>query len=337
MTIELPPTPAWWPAPSGGPVMVVGPNPAMDRLQVISHMEPGAVHRVRTVRARAGGKSFIVARSIRALGTPVDVHGFLGGAAGELARAECADLDLGDKHTAIAADTRITPVIIETKSGRSTVFNEPGPHLTADEMGAFWSTVESSISPDRIVVCTGSLPPDMEADTYRRIVTAAAERGAYAAVDSHGKVLRHALEARPWLVKCNVQEFGSVLREDASHDDDAVRTKMMALIQDGVGIVIVTMGSQSFLVATADGVWSVSVPTVSVVNATGSGDTFLAAFVASVQGGASFAEALAFAAAGGAFNAAHLEPGLTPDADLGTLAGEVRFTQEIDVTGGVLS
>lgn len=325
MTNQVPPTPAWWPTPSGLPLMVVGPNPAMDRLQVIGQLEPGAVHRVKTVSARAGGKSFIVARSIRALGPDVDVFGFLGGAAGELARTECAALSLGDRHTAIAAETRITPVIIEAKTGRSTVFNEPGPSLTPEEQTRFWTAVEEAVSSTRIIVCTGSLPPDLGADTYARVVTLANERGAYAAVDASGKVLRSTLAARPWLVKCNRSEFESTIGADAAPDVDAVRARMRELVGDGIGIVIVTMGSEDFLVATADGVWSVSVPAVPVVNATGSGDTFLAAFIAQVGRGATFAEALVAAAAGGAYNAAHLEPGLVPGADLAPLAAQVRF------------
>lgn len=326
MTHQAPPTPVWWPAPSDVPLMVVGPNPAMDRLQVIGQLEPGAVHRVRTVAARAGGKSFIVGRSIRALGAEVDLFGFLGGAAGTLARSECTTLSMGDRHTPIAGETRITPVIVEAKTGRSTVFNEPGPSVSAEEQASFREEVDAAITRGRVVVCTGSLPPDLEPDTYARIVAVANERGAYAAVDASGTVLRSALDARPWLVKCNRQEFESVLGENAADDDEVIRDRMRGLVAEGVGIVVVTMGSQSFLVATADGIWSVSVPMVPVVNATGSGDTFLAAFIASAKLGATFADALRAAAAGGAFNAARLEPGLVEGAELGPLAEQVRFS-----------
>lgn len=325
MSRVLPPNPSRWPTRSSDPVMVIGPNPAMDRLQVIGQLEPGGVHRVRTVSARAGGKSFIVARSIRALGPAVDLFGFLGGAAGELARAECAALGMGDHHTPIAAETRITPVVIEAKTGRSTVFNEPGPAVTPEEQTIFWAGLDRAVRPGRVTVCTGSLPPDLEPDTYARIVAIANDRDAYAAVDASGKVLRSTVAARPWLIKCNRSEFESVLGHKEVQDDEAIRARMQELIADGVGIVVVTMGAQSFLVATDDGVWSVSVPTVPVVNATGSGDTFLAAFIARVQLGASFAEALMAAAAGGAFNAAHLEPGLVPDADLEPLEAQVHF------------
>jgi 1-phosphofructokinase family hexose kinase len=308
--------------------MIVGPNPAMDRLEVIGQLEPGSVHRVRRVHARAGGKSFIVGRSARVLGADVEMFGFLGGAAGELARTECRELGIDDRHTSIAADTRITAVIVESKTGRSTVFNEPGPPLTDDERQAFWDAVSERLGAERIVACTGSLPPDLPADSYGRIVAAANAAGAYSAIDASGKVLRAAVAATPWLVKCNGQEFRAAIGDGASGDPDVADLvgHVAALISGGVSIVVVTMGPKDFLAATADGMWSVTAPGVDVVNATGSGDTFFAAFLATASQGGSFADSLAAAAAGGAVNASQLEPGLQPGAELAALAAQVRFS-----------
>lgn len=339
MESTTPPNPRRWPTRSPDPIVIVGPNPAMDRLEVVNQLEPGAVHRVRSVHAKAGGKSFIVARSVRALGPHVEMLGFLGGAAGDLARAECRDLSIHDRHTTIAADTRITAVIVESITGRSTVFNEPGPPITDAEQQSFWSELQGSLAAERIIACTGSIPPDLPHDSYARIVSAANSAGAYAAVDSNGKVLRAALRARPWLVKCNWREFLSVLPDDVSsavestHD---IHQHVAAFIATGISILIVTMGPNNFLVATEDGLWSVTVPTVTVVNATGSGDTFFAAFLATARLGGTFAEALAAAAAGGAANAAQLEPGLTADADLSPLTARVQFAMVSPTPTGYL-
>lgn len=79
MTTAEPTTPVLWPKPTGR-VLVVGPNPAMDRLQVVPHLRPGGVHRATEVTAHAGGKSFIVARTLRLRGVEVTMYGFLGGA-----------------------------------------------------------------------------------------------------------------------------------------------------------------------------------------------------------------------------------------------------------------
>jgi 1-phosphofructokinase family hexose kinase len=280
--------------------MIVGPNPAMDRLEVIGQLEPGSVHRVRRVHARAGGKSFIVGRSARVLGADVEMFGFLGGAAGELARTECRELGIDDRHTSIAADTRITAVIVESKTGRSTVFNEPGPPLTDDERQAFWDAVSERLGAERIVACTGSLPPDLPADSYGRIVAAANAAGAYSAIDASGKVLRAAVAATPWLVKCNGQEFRAAIGDGASGDPDVADLvgHVAALISGGVSIVVVTMGPKDFF----------------------------AAFLATASQGGSFADSLAAAAAGGAVNASQLEPGLQPGAELAALAAQVRFS-----------
>ena len=324
---DAPRTPERWPSAAGTEVQVVGPNPAMDRLQIIDELHPGEVHRVRTVEARAGGKSFIVARSLRRLFVDVALHGFLGGPVAELSAEECRQLGIRDLHTPIAGATRITPVIVEAKSGRSTVLNEPGPQVTPEEEARFRELLLRELRPGALVVCTGSLPPSLDPRLYADIALAGARAGAFVAVDASGAVLSEALRAGPWLVKCNQAEFLTSAGHDAHPDDHGAdehsadeHRAVVALMQEqltrGSAVVIVTRGASGFLAATEDGVWSVSVPSVDVVNATGSGDTFLACFVATVANGGGLDEALRAAAAGGAANAAQLEPGLQRASDL---------------------
>jgi 1-phosphofructokinase family hexose kinase len=311
-----PVTPARWPG-AAVEVHVVGPNPAMDRLQTVEHLRPGQVHRVRTVTARAGGKSFIVARSIRQLGVGVNIYGFLGGPVAELAAAECERLGIRDLHTPIAGSTRITPVIVETETGRSTVLNEPGPDVTHAEQQRFRDGLRAHLSPGAIVVCTGSLPPTVDPRLYADIVRAGQEAASFVAVDASGDVLRAALASAPWLVKCNRDEFLDATGCDIHPaDTSAVAAQMQTQLLRGTTVVIVTMGASDLLAATADGVWRASVPPVDVVNATGSGDTFLACFLATAAKGGGFADALRAATAGGAANAAQLEPGLQHGTDL---------------------
>ena len=58
--------------------------------------------------------------------------------------------------------------------GRATVLNEPGPTVGADRAGGRCSTRSSEArrrrSHERIVACSGSLPPGLPDDTYGRVV-----------------------------------------------------------------------------------------------------------------------------------------------------------------------
>lgn len=325
--IPLPPS---WPSPAERSIRVVGPNPAMDRLQVISELYPGSVHRATRVIERAGGKSFIVARTLRRLGVDVTMFGFLGGPVGALMVSECAALGIVDCHTQIRGSSRITPVLIEEGSGRSTVINEPGPMIDPGELERLLERVRNDVAVDDIVVCTGSLPRGVPQNLYAEIVSLADRAGAFTVVDASGEALRSALTAAPWVVKCNAVEFAWAQRCSPS-DDQALMSGMRRQIELGTSAVIVTRGRDTTLLSTADGVWQVSVPEVETVNATGSGDTFLGCFVAAVSNGLSLPRALCDATVGGALNAGSLEAGLPEGADLGSLRANILVRAFMEV------
>ncbi|RWZ58313.1 hypothetical protein ELQ92_14925 [Labedella populi] len=319
-----------WPTTTTHRIRIVGPNPAMDRIQTVGDLVPGHVHRVRSVVAKAGGKSFIVARTVRSLGVNVSLYGFLGGPVAELAARECRTLGIDDRHTPIRGETRITPVIVEESTGRSTVFNEPGPEVSATEVAELTRRLSTDLEAGDLVVCTGSLPPGLDTGFYADVVRTGRSRGALVAVDASRDVLRMALEAAPWIVKCNRTEFEAVAGVAASGTEatslSGLTAAMRRQVARGTSVVIVTMGASAFLVATADGVWTVHVPRIDAVNATGSGDTFLACFVATVADGGSLADALRRATAGGVANAAQLQAGLDDTSALAGYARDVTFS-----------
>jgi 1-phosphofructokinase family hexose kinase len=288
-------------------------------------LAPGAVHRASKVIARAGGKSFIVARTMRRRGGSVRMYGFLGDPIGTLLSDECRQLGISDLHTPIADATRITVVIVESATGQSTVLNEPGPLIRPAEYTAFRTGLLADIRQGDIVVCTGSLPRGVDNDLYAWIVREASDRGAFVAVDASGTALSLALDESPWVVKCNRHEFTGALGMPTSVDESDMIDAMLAQTASGTAVVVVTMGPASFLVATEREVWRVGVPPIEVVNATGSGDTFLGCFVSAVVQGSGLADALRDGTAGGVVNAGQLEPGLEAGAALEPFRSRVTF------------
>lgn len=325
---SVPSSPAGWPTvPRDQPVTVVGPNPATDRLQMIRHLESGEVHRAIGVESRAGGKSFIVARSIRRRGVDVVMYGFIGGETRVLAEAEQAALGITNRHTLIGEPNRLTTVLVEQDSGRSTVINEPGPRISEEEQRQFRDHLIADMGPGDLVVCTGSLPLEVPRNLYAQVVALAEQKRAQVLVDASGEALAAVLAGAPWIVKCNVDEFSAATRLMDANDERALLAAMRAQCLRGTAAVIVTKGGRAFFVATADEFWRVTVPQVEVVNATGSGDTFLGCLVAAAARGATFADALRDAAAGGSVNASKFDPGLQEDSDLGPFRSTVEFVR----------
>lgn len=315
-----------WPAAEGTPVRiaVVGPNPAMDRTEEIARFRPHEVNRALVSSPRAGGKSFIVARALRRLERDVTLYGFLGGATGLYLREECVRLGIRDRHTPIDGETRINTVIVDRHSGLATVINEPGPQITGPEASALRRSLEEDLATGDMLVLSGSLPRGIEPGLYADLVSTARDRGALAIVDAAGEVLVRAAAAGPWAVKCNVHEFGAIA-PDAPDDVTSPESLQMlfecmrAVVDSGVQLVIVTLGARGLLALSSEGAFELSAAPVTAMNPTGSGDTFLAAFVAAHSRGASLVDALRFGTAAASANAAVLVPDIGPSPQLDSL------------------
>jgi 1-phosphofructokinase family hexose kinase len=304
-------------------ILVVGVSPAMDRMEILERFEVDRVNRSTEVRARPGGKSLIVARTLRRLGAPVTLHGFLGGPVGAFIREGCAELGIDDRHTQIAGQTRITPVIVETATGRATVLNEPSPPVTEAECTAFVDALATDAAAGDLVVLTGSLPESLPVGFYGQLVDLLSARGARVLVDTSGEPLARAVEHRPWMVKPNREELAAIMDVDDPSDERIVAA-MRTLVGRGVAVVVVTLGADGLFAVTEDDAFRLRVPSVDdVVNATGSGDMLLAGFAFGCARGDDVRAALRLGASLSVANVRTLEPILADDVDLDAIAAQV--------------
>lgn len=298
---------------------VVCPNPALDRLQVVARFQPYEVNRVATVHSLAGGKGMIVCRGARRLGVTVAAYGFLGGAVGQVVRQGCADLGVLDRHIEIAGETRVTPVVIDQSTGRSTVLNERGPHVTAEDQERLTADLAAGVRPGDVVVSTGSLPPGCDPGFHTRIAGLAMARGATAVVDAHGEPLAqvidhvraHSAAHGRLIVKPNVHELAGVLGRTLP-DAGSAAAELRRLHRETGATYVVTLGKEGSLWADGSGMLTADSPAVETVNATGSGDSFLAGLASALGRGESPQAALRLASAMGAANAAALVPDVDP-------------------------
>ena len=299
-------------------IRVVGANPAMDRISTWPPLQLGTVNRASTVSVVPGGKGFNVARACIRLGQPTTAYGFLGGHVGEALREMITTDGVADRHTTIAAGTRVCFIVVEPGSERSTVLNEPGPTVTDAEIAAFLDDLRTDCGPDDLVILSGSLPDSVPAGVAGEVIGIGRAVGARTVVDIHSEALRVAAAGRPWMLKCNRAELLELL--DAP-DPAAPMTvpqlaiEMQRIRERGIEVVVVTMGPEGALVADAEGVVRVRVPHIHEVNPTGSGDLLLAGLVVGVERGQRPRDAIVLGAACGTAGATHLWPELPADFD----------------------
>jgi tagatose 6-phosphate kinase len=262
-------------------------NAALDVSYEVDALVPGASHRVRAVRQRAGGKGINVARILHAAGYPVRVGGFAGGASGDVVRTELTALGMPETLLTIAAESRRTVSVVSRATGEATLLNEPGPLVTDAEWQRMLATTRQLATSVRVIVMCGSLPPGVPPDAYAQLVAAARAAGAVSIVDADGAALAAALPAGPDVVMPNAAEL------TAASGIEERRAAIERLRTLGAAAVVATFGAEGLTADTPLGSWRgwLSQPLVAV-NPTGAGDACAAAVAAGLFRDASWPELL---------------------------------------------
>ncbi|MGC5394767.1 1-phosphofructokinase family hexose kinase [Streptomyces sp. DT20] len=272
-------------------ILTVTLNTALDLTYGVPALVPHASHRVTDLSEQPGGKGINVARVLTALGHDTVVTGFAGGATGSVLRQLLADLPAGrasltDALVPVAGDTRRTLAVVDGTTGDTTQFNEPGPHVTADEWTAFLRSYEKLLTGADAVALCGSLPPGIHVGAYAELIRPARAAGVPVLLDTSGEPLRRGIAARPDLIKPNADELAQLTgsREPARATRDARRR--------GAHTVIASLGPDGMLAVTPDGSWRASPPAAVKGNPTGAGDSAVAGLLSSLVEGLSWPDRL---------------------------------------------
>jgi len=301
-------------------VLCVALNAAVDVTYAVDRLPSGEAARVRTVEARPGGKAVNVARVLRALGEDVTVTGFAGGCRGGQIRSGLATEGISDQLVPIAGESRQTLVAV-ADDGSFAEFDEAGPDVTPDEWDACLRRFGEVVAHHETVVLAGSLPPGLTEDAYATLVATANDAGATVLLDAGGEALRRGLAAKPRVVKVNTAELSSFAGREVGSERDVVEVGT-AMVDGGVAMVVVTLGSAGAVALTPDDAWRIRQPP-RAGSPVGAGDAFTAGLVASAPTG--LVGRLRFATALAASSVGQLAAG-TVDVGLAT-----RLEHEVEV------
>lgn len=279
---------------AGGVIVTVCLNPAIDVTYRVQELSVGRSHRVLEVHARAGGKGVNVARVLHQLDEPVTVAGLCGGTTGGEIAADLQRSGLRAAFTPISGQSRRTVTVVDARD--ATVFNEPGPPVSAAEWTAFTTAFGEIAKTGRVVVMSGSVPPGCPDTAYAELVAIARANGAAVVLDAEGEQLRHALRARPDVAKPNAAEVAHLFGSPVTTRQDA-RAAAQLLCNSGAEAGIVSLGAEGFVAVTPSAVFDVRLPRRIRGNQTGAGDALAGAIARGLARHDPWPELLADAAA----------------------------------------
>ena len=293
-------------------ILTVTLNAAIDRTVAVPSFRQGNRHRAVEASTVAGGKGVNVARALKLLGRPVIATGLAGGPTGARLMERLAEESILTDFTWISGESRTNLAVIDPTSGEQTEINERGPDVGAGELDHFLEKLLYLARGARICAIAGSLPPSVPAAFSARMVEELKALGVETVVDTEGEPLLASLRAEPAAVTPNLREAEGAVGHEFNDREDLLNG-LRSLVELGAANAVITRpeGCVGSLLGEDEQrhTYEITAPDVEPVATVGSGDAFLAGFIAARYDGRPPEECLRFAVACGAESTEHFGAG----------------------------
>jgi 1-phosphofructokinase family hexose kinase len=317
-------------------ILTVTLNAAIDRTVAVPNFRLGQRHRAVEARTFAGGKGVNVARALRLLDRPVIATGLAGGATGTRLLEQLRQQSVMTAFTRIGGESRTNLAVIDPTSGEQTEINDRGPEVSAEEVELFVEKLLYLAQGASICALAGSIPPGVPEDLYARLIGELRALDVVTVLDTDGEQMRAGLRAEPAVVAPNVTEAEEAVGHEFNDADD-LALGLTGLLEMGAGEAIVTTADGCVAIVREGGArrrYEVRIEPLDPVATVGSGDCFLAGYLAGRYEGAAPRDSLAFGVACGAESTQHFGAGTLDRREVERLLPRVEV-RELEAAAGV--
>lgn len=305
-------------------ILTVTLNAAIDKRYVVEEFVEGEVNRVKECAYVPGGKGLNVSKPAAVAGARVVATGFVGGHAGNYIEDSLKDYQVEGAFYHLAAESRSCINIWDEKNCRQTEFLEPGFTVTEEEFRGFVKKFRELLQDADVVAMSGSVPKGLDGTAYQELVKIVKDAGKKVILDTSGRLLEMGIEARPTMIKPNIDEIRMLTGKHCDRMEDIIEAAK-AVHARGVEVVAVSLGADGSMVVCEEGVFRAIVPRIDAVNTVGCGDSMIAGFALGFEQGLGIEETLRKASAISAAAALREETGFFVKEDMERLYPQIKI------------
>ncbi len=282
-------------------IYTVTVNPAIDYVMHPLTLDMGYTNRSSAEELRCGGNGINVSTILTELKIPTTALGIAGGFTGDYLIESLQEQGIPCNFVKLErGNTRIN---IKLQGIVMSMVNGMGPAIPLRKVEELIARMDC-IGEGDTVVLTGSIPASLPDDLYDMIMRRMENRGIRFVVDAPGTLLLQSLSAKPFLIKPNNHELGRLFDVHPELPEECLPYARL-LHERGAQNVLVSCGKHGAALLDENGnEHIVLTPKIKLVNATGAGDSMVAGFLAMVEKGESYEQALRFASTCGSATAA---------------------------------
>lgn len=275
-------------------------NPCIDRTVTVDSFHPGETNRAQKVQTDICGKGINVSAVLKNLEQETMCFGFCPKEDKEKLTGFLNHLLIPCEFVETEGGLRVNLKIFDASEGVLTEVNEKGVPVTEEAVSLLLKKAEEVFEKASVLVLSGSVPPGVPPDIYRRLTEQAAKRGIRVILDASGALLKEGIKGKPYLIKPNMEELEELFGRKFKKDEEILKAAE-SLVEAGVSYVCISMGKRgAFLVGEEGALFSPALP-VPVKGIQGAGDSLVAGMCMAIQQNGDMETMLrsAVAAAGG--------------------------------------
>ena len=265
-------------------IVTVTLNPAIDQTASVPNFMANTVNRVAWEQVDPGGKGVNVSSFLADFGYPSTATGLLGGQNPDLFERLFEQKGICDRFVRIAGNTRINVKIVDDIQQHVTDINFPSQSPTAEDLETLQMTINQLAIDHDWFILSGSVPAGVPTEFYRDLIHSLKQQSKTVVLDTSGHQLKAAIAAQPDLIKPNLTELQDILGHSLE-SDAAIVQAAHDLIQQGLRMVVVSMGEAGALFVDRESAIHAQPPAIEVKSTVGAGDAMVAGTIAGwVQG-----------------------------------------------------
>lgn len=269
-------------------------NPAIDKTIIINDFKLNSLNRVQESIKTPGSKGVNVAKMLSVCGIKTLCFGLIGTDGADYIEGELSKSGAVCDFLKGSYPVRTNTKIIDLKNETCTEINYNGAAINESVLDKLFTKTAQTAKNSRIMALGGSMAPGLPDDLYYKLILIAKSEGAKVSVDCCSSALVKAVEAKPFIIKPNIEELEDSFKIKCSTYDKIVNTAAN-IYKKGVENVLVSLGNDGAIAVCGGSAWRVYADDIKVFSPVGAGDAFLSGFIYAADKGFDTCDCLKFA------------------------------------------
>tara|TARA_R110002096_G_scaffold1077_1_gene5817 strand:+ start:9895 stop:10821 length:927 start_codon:yes stop_codon:yes gene_type:complete len=260
-------------------------NPSLDKSAKIDQLIPEQKLKCHDIQFQAGGGGVNISRVLHTLGVKNNCVFTCGGDTGDTLKGLLEDEKLEITPIPVEHWTRENLAIVDTKTDLQYRFGMPGKGISATTIKDIKITINKLVTDDSILIISGSIPDSMSPDFYVELIDNLTAKNVKLIIDTSGAALKASLKKPVFLMKPNQSELAQLAGKDFLTKTEQEAFVMELITSKRAQYVIVSLGARGAFLASEQGIFYQSTPSIKVKSTIGAGDSMVAGMVCAIAKG----------------------------------------------------